>query len=247
MHILPIAAVVAVAAPLSSLIVRRFGSKLVAAAGLFAIGGGLAQIAAVSSSTTTYPEVVGGMLLIGLGAGLLMPTATDAVVGSVPRGEAGVGAATNGVSIQVGGALGVAVIGSVLSTRYQHRLGAALQGQPLPLGALHSALGSLGGALEVAAKLPALDASALAQVARSAFMSGAGLALAAGAVLSLCRCADRARRAPRASRRRALHDLRIRAARCDALRRRGWVVGRREAVVYPGAAVVCGRKTSTHE
>jgi EmrB/QacA subfamily drug resistance transporter len=183
-HILPIAAVVAVAAPLSSLIVRRFGSKLVAAAGLFAIGGGLAQIAAVSSSTTTYPEVVGGMLLIGLGAGLLMPTATDAVVGSVPRGEAGVGAATNGVSIQVGGALGVAVIGSVLSTRYQHRLGAALQGQPLPLGALHSALGSLGGALEVAAKLPALDASALAQVARSAFMSGAGLALAAGAVLS---------------------------------------------------------------
>jgi hypothetical protein len=124
------------------------------------------------------------MLLIGLGAGLLMPTATDAVVGAVPRGEAGVGAATNGVSIQVGGALGVAVIGSVLSTRYQHRLAAALHGQPLPLGALHSALGSLGGALDVAAKLPALDASALAQVARSAFMSGAGLALAAGAVLS---------------------------------------------------------------
>ena len=79
-----------------------------------------------------------------------MPTATDSVIGSVPRGEAGVGSATNGVSLQVGGALGVAVIGSILSTRYQHHLTSAVGGT-LPAAAFHTALGSIGGALEVAA------------------------------------------------------------------------------------------------
>ena len=91
------------------------------------------------------------MLLIGLGAGLVMPTATDAVIGSVPRGDAGVGSATNGVAIQVGGALGVAVIGSALSTRYQHHLSAVLAGQHVPAAVAHTALGSIGGALDVAA------------------------------------------------------------------------------------------------
>ena len=70
-----------------------------------------------------------------------------------PAGEAGVGSATNGVSIQVGGALGVAVIGSILSTRYQHHLTSSLGGT-LPAAAFHTALGSIGGALEVAATLP---------------------------------------------------------------------------------------------
>jgi hypothetical protein len=47
-------------------------------------------------------------------------------MGSLPRGDLGVGSATNGVSIQVGGALGVAIIGSLLSTRYQDQMTTAL-------------------------------------------------------------------------------------------------------------------------
>ena len=55
-----------------------------------------------------------GLLLIGLGAGLMLPTATNSVIGSVPQGDSGMGSATNTVALQVGGALGVAVIGSVM-------------------------------------------------------------------------------------------------------------------------------------
>jgi EmrB/QacA subfamily drug resistance transporter len=183
-RILPIAAVVAVTAPLSAFIVRLVGSKVTASAGLLAIGGGLLEISAVSGPATTYREVVAGMLMIGLGAGLLMPTATDSVIGSVPPGEAGVGSATNGVSIQVGGAFGVAVIGSVLSTRYQHHLTTAVAGRGLPAAALHTALGSIGGALDVAAKLPRAAGAQLAQAAGAAFMSGVGISLGVGAALA---------------------------------------------------------------
>jgi EmrB/QacA subfamily drug resistance transporter len=183
-RILPVAAVVAVAAPLSALIVRTLGSKLVASGGLFSISAGLLWISAVSGPTTTYSQTLPGLLLLGLGAGLAMPTATDSVIGSVPRGEAGVGSATNGVAIQVGGALGVAAIGSILSTRYQHHLGSAVAGK-LSSPALHTALGSIGGALEVAARLPDLFASQLEHAASSAFMSGVSISLAVGAAVAL--------------------------------------------------------------
>lgn len=184
-RILPIAAVVAVVAPLSAFAVRLAGSKLVAAFGLAAVAGGLFAIAAVSNSTTTYENVLPGMLLIGLGAGLIMPTATDAVIGAVPAANAGVGSATNGVSIQVGGALGVAVIGSLLSTRYRHDVGAALGTARIPPTAYHGILSSIGGALDVTAKLPAQTGAAVAHAADAAFMSGAGISLAVGGVVAL--------------------------------------------------------------
>ena len=184
-RILPIAAVVAVTAPLSSFAVRFAGSKVTATTGLLAIAGGLAETAAVAGPTTTYLQVLPGMILIGLGAGLVMPTATDAVIGSVPRGDAGVGSATNGVAIQVGGAMGVAVIGSLLSTRYQRHVTHTLAGQSLPAGALHAALGSIGGALDVATKLPGAEAARIVQAAGPAFMSGVGLSMAVGAAVAL--------------------------------------------------------------
>ena len=66
------------------------------------------------------------MILTGIGAALVMPAVSGSVMGSLPRGDTGVGSATNGTFIQVGGALGVAVIGSLLSTRYQDRMTTAL-------------------------------------------------------------------------------------------------------------------------
>ena len=132
LRILPLAAVLVVSATLSPRLARVIGVKLTIGIGLAAIAGGLWQISAASAFATTYGEVVPGLLLLGLGAGLLLPTATNSVVGSVPQGDSGVGSATNAVALQVGGALGVAVIGSVLSTRYQERMTAALAGQHVP-------------------------------------------------------------------------------------------------------------------
>ena len=151
------------------------------------------------------------MLLIGLGAGLLFPTATNSVVGSVPQGDSGIGSASNAVALQVGGALGVAVLGSVMLTRYQ---------EPHDRGALRSAcagsrthtiLGSLGGALRVATLVGGDTGAALAQAARAAFMSGNGLAAAGGAVVALAgACVVLTALAPRTSRQRQQRQLRRR-------------------------------------
>jgi EmrB/QacA subfamily drug resistance transporter len=183
-RILPMAALVAVAAPLSPLIVRAVGSKVTATAGLAAIAGGLWWAAAVSTVTATYADVLPGLLLVGFGAGLLMPTAADSVLGSIPRAEAGIGSGTYGVAIQVGAALGVAVIGSALSTRYQSHITGALASHPVPEPVLHTITGSLGGALGVAAALGGMLGALLAQAARAAFMSGVHLSLGFGALVA---------------------------------------------------------------
>jgi hypothetical protein len=66
------------------------------------------------------------MAMLGIGAGLVLPPATASVMGSLPAEHTGVGDATNSTFLQTGGALGVAVIGSLLSNRYQDRLTSAL-------------------------------------------------------------------------------------------------------------------------
>jgi EmrB/QacA subfamily drug resistance transporter len=180
-RILPVAGVLALAAPLSPLVVRAAGSKLTAATGLGSIAAGLLLLSNASTLSATFASILPGMLLLGLGAGLLMPTAADSVLGSLPRQESGVGSATYGVSIQFGGALGVAVIGSMLATRYRHHITASLAGSHVPAAILHTITGSLGGALGVAASVGPPSGPLLAQAARSAFMSGSHVSLAAGA------------------------------------------------------------------
>ena len=129
-----------------------------------------------------------GMILTGIGAALVMPAVSGSVMGSLPRGDTGVGAATNGVFIQVGGALGVAVIGSLLSTRYQDRITAALAPYHLPHAIQDTILGSIGGALGVAALAGGASGRLLAHAARSAFISGADLGLLTAAAVVLAGC-----------------------------------------------------------
>ena len=185
LRILPMAAVLGVSAALSPRLGRVIGLKFTVAASLAAIAGGLWQVSAVSAATTTYQDVVPGLLLVGLGAGLLLPTATNSVVGSVPQGDSGTGSASNAVALQVGGALGVAVIGSVLSTRYQDQMTTALAGRHLPAPTVQTILGSLGGALAVAGRAGGATGALLAHAARAAFMSGNEIALAVGAAVAL--------------------------------------------------------------
>ena len=184
-RILPIAGMVIVSAALSPVLARRIGTKFTVAAGLGLIAGGLWQVSASSRPGTTYGDIVVGLLLIGFGAGLMLPTATNSVIGSVPRGDSGIGSATNTVALQVGGALGVAVVGSIMLTRYQGHLTAVLAGRHLPASVAHTILGSLGGALAVAASVGGSTGTQLARAARTAFMSGNEIALAATSIVSV--------------------------------------------------------------
>ena len=186
-RMLPIAAAIAVISPLSSIVVRIAGSKLTIAAGLALIGGGLWQ---VSYATTgwTFTSILPGMILTGIGAGLVIPAVSGSVMSSLPREHTGVGSATNGVFIQVGGALGVAVIGSLLSTRYQDQMTAAMAGLRVPHAIADTITGSIGGALAVAAQVGGAVGHLLTQAARAAFVSGADLGMLTAAVVVLAGC-----------------------------------------------------------
>jgi hypothetical protein len=85
--------------------VRVAGTKLTVAAGLLAVAGGLWQLS-TASAATTYTGVLPGLVLLGVGAGLAIPSATESVMGSLPAAHTGVGSATNGAFLQIGGALG---------------------------------------------------------------------------------------------------------------------------------------------
>jgi EmrB/QacA subfamily drug resistance transporter len=183
-RMLPAAGAIVLVAPFSAIIVGRLGTKLTVALGLALVAGGLWQISS-ATVTTTYSGVVAGAVMIGIGAGLVMPASTGSLMGTLPLEHAGVGSATNGSFLNIGGALGVAILGSVMSTRYQHQLGASASTHLLPHSLQHAILGSLGAALAVAEHVGGLLGSALATTARGAFMNGMSLAMeiATGVVL----------------------------------------------------------------
>jgi EmrB/QacA subfamily drug resistance transporter len=183
-RVLPAAGAIALAAPPSSLLVRAVGTKLAVATGLFAVAAGLWLVSA-TSVTSTYGDIVPGMVLIGVGAGLALPSATGAVMGSLPGAHTGVGAATNGSFMQVGGALGVAVVGSLLSTRYQYRIDADIAPYHVPPAIAETIRGSLGSALEVARRIGGLAGEALAHAGHAAFISGVNLGLGVAAIVVL--------------------------------------------------------------
>ena len=183
-RVLPAAAAVAVVAPASPVLVRLIGSRFTAAAGLLIVAAGLWQISG-ASVTSTYADSVAGMVMLGIGAGLAIPCTTAAVMGSVPRGDTGVGSATNGTFMQVGGALGVAVVGSLLATRYTGRMTSTLAPYHLPQAVEGRILGSVGGALGVAARVGGSTGALLAHAARVAFISGMDLGLTVGAGVAL--------------------------------------------------------------
>ncbi len=183
-RVLPAAASIAVVAPISAVFVRFAGTKLTVAAGLLIVAAGLWQISG-ATVTSTYGSTVAGMVLLGIGAGLVIPGGTASVMGSLPREHTGVGSGTNGAFLQIGGALGVAVIGSLLNTRYQDKMTSALAPYHLPSAVLHTVLGSVGGALGLAAHLGGTTGAALAALARASFISGMDLGLLTGAAVAL--------------------------------------------------------------
>ena len=90
------------------------------------------------------------MMLMAGGMGLVMAPATESIMGSLPRAKAGVGSAVNDTTRQVGGALGVAIIGSVMSSVYHARLAKALSGRRTIRPVAEQIRSSLGGAIGVA-------------------------------------------------------------------------------------------------
>src|SRR5437764_2340059 len=143
-HLLPVAVSVGVASVLGTKLAVRIGTKLVVTAGLLMVTVFYLWVATVSTSTG-YATIAAQMVLYGIGMGLTSAPATDASMGVVPVGKAGIGSAVNDATRLLGGTLGVAVIGSVYASLYTHQLAA-----DLPAGAARETGNSVGAALGAA-------------------------------------------------------------------------------------------------
>ncbi|HEV2637825.1 MAG TPA: MFS transporter [Actinocrinis sp.] len=140
---LPFAFAQVIFSPLSSSMVKRFGARTVAGTGLFGIGVTflLYQLVTVTSPMWIYGLIA---LLQGIMMANVMPPATTTVMSSLPRERAGVGSSVNNTVRQVGGALGVAVLGAVLTSSYRNVVQPRLDAlHVLPPGVSHDVSGSI--------------------------------------------------------------------------------------------------------
>jgi len=187
-------------APLSARFVERLGAKVVVAGGMAVFAVGMLSSVALDASSS-YGAIAWRMALMGTGMALTMAPATDSIMGSVPLAKAGVGSAINDTTRQIGGAVGIAVIGSVFSSLYSSSVGDAVAGRPVPPALLEGIKDSVGFALAAAARLGGVAGSELAGAARTAFVDGmhaglvvAGLVALAGAIAVVIWLPARARR-----------------------------------------------------
>ncbi|MGB2570608.1 MFS transporter [Micromonospora citrea] len=179
---LPFAGAQLVFAPRSAAMVRRYGGRAVAVVGLALTSVALGALAVVGETTPIWVVLL-FFFLQGAGMANIMPPATESIMSALPREKAGVGSAVSNTIRQVGGALGVAVLGSVLSASYRADIATAVDG--LPASARDAATESISGAYAAAAQLgpagPTLIAAANESYV-SAMHWAAGLAAAVAAL-----------------------------------------------------------------
>ena len=191
---IPVSAALIVGSGLSTKLDKRLGTKFVVALGLLVVAAALGILGTIDAASG-YAVIALSLVVLGLGMGLAMAPATESIMGSLPRDQASIGSAVNDTVRQVGGALGVAILGSVLSSRYSSDMDDAVRELPAP--AAHAASDGLAGAVQVAAQT---GNDGLVASANHAFVAGmstaawvaAGVALA-GAVIALIALPSRAR------------------------------------------------------
>jgi Na+/melibiose symporter-like transporter len=181
--LLPQAAVLMISAPLSSVFVQRVGNKIVVASGLLLVALCLLVFLTLNAASSTLHVIV-VVALMALGMGNVMAPATDSIMGSLPRAKAGVGSAVNDTTRQMGGAVGVALLGSLLASRYSSRM-MHLLGGVLPASLLTQVKEGIGQAVGAVAQNPQAKpfAARITSAADSSFISGFHLAAVVAAMV----------------------------------------------------------------
>ena len=176
-RLLPMSFVLMLAAPNSARLVAKYGVRTVMSTGLALVAVGVALLSRMDANTSYWYLLV-SLSVMAAGMGSTMAPATTAIMASLPLGKAGVGSAVNDTTRELGGALGVAVLGSILNSGYTAGVAGAAAG--LPDAARSQVESTLGAAVAAGQQVPGL-----ADVARAAYVDGMSnaLVLAAGVVL----------------------------------------------------------------
>jgi EmrB/QacA subfamily drug resistance transporter len=177
-RLLPMIAAVIAGAAAGDRIAPRVGARVMVGGGLLVAAAGLGVLSRVGADSG-YGLVAASLAVLGLGIGLAMPTALDAVLGALPPTQTGMGTGLSRTLQQVGASLGVAVLGSILNSGYRAALSGQLAG--LPAAVRPVVEGSVAGAAAVAPHLPAPLAAPLLHAAYDAYVQGmAEVALVCG-------------------------------------------------------------------
>ncbi|MET7727872.1 MFS transporter [Streptomyces mirabilis] len=179
--VLPLAASQMYFAPRARLVVDRFGARAVCAAGLVVTAVSFAGFLLLGQDTPIWVlEVL--FFLMGAGMAHVMPPATVMIMSSLPREKAGSGSAVNNTFRQVGGAMGVAVLGSLVSTTYRNGINSHLN--VLPASDRHAAGESVQATLAIAQKMGPAGRT-LVQPAHDAFLHAMHIAAIGSAAVAL--------------------------------------------------------------
>ncbi len=178
--LLPLVLAVMVGAGVSPRLAARWGAGRTIAFSLLVLASGLVLVSRFDVATGVWPIVL-AFVPVGSGLGSAMAPSTAAIMEAVPKNDAGIGSSLNDVARQVGAALGVSLLGSLLSWIYSSDVSGALAGLPQSLATV--AQNSIGGATLVAALLGGGAGQAFLAASLSAFVAAFGsMALAAAAV-----------------------------------------------------------------
>jgi len=177
-RILPVALSIAVASVAGAMLAPRIGTKSVVTTGLVFFGTAFWWISTVSVDASYAGVIVPQMVLMGLGMGLISTPATESILLVLPPARAGVGSAVNDATRELGGTLGVAVVGSLFASVYAGHLAGGAFGR-LPGAALSQAQDSVGAALAIGGRDPRL-----VDALQDAFMSG--LSISCMVIGTLC-------------------------------------------------------------
>ncbi|MCZ6462023.1 MAG: MFS transporter, partial [Actinobacteria bacterium] len=166
--IIPVSVGMMLGAPLSGVLVKRIGPRYLVLAMAGAMITGVLLLTGVEVDSSTLSVII-PLTIFGFGAGLGLPALTDTVMAAVPESDAGVGSAVNDFSRELGAALGIATIGSFVSSLYRSNINDALAGT-LPDEIVDLAGESIGVATVAAASLPEEVGATVVSAANQAFV-----------------------------------------------------------------------------
>lgn len=167
---LPVATAIAVSAVLAPKLVDRLGTTRVVSSGLVSMAIGFAWVS-TASAVTPYSEIIGQMVFLGVGLGMTTAPATESIMGSLSADKAGIGSAVNDTTRELGGTLGVAVVGSVFTSVYAGSLADGPIVSSLPEESRVATEESVGAVRFIAPELGDLAGAYIAEV-NEAFLSG---------------------------------------------------------------------------
>lgn len=129
-HSLPFAVAVGFGAPIATMLAQRLGTTAMVVSGLLILAVAMYIAGQTRVETPYLGPVVVSMILMGLGFAVVQGPATESIMGAVPMEEAGAGSAVNDTTREVGGALGVALLGSIMTSVYAGSIGGKIAAIP---------------------------------------------------------------------------------------------------------------------